>query len=189
MQCFSQSVLQPSGSSIVVTSILILSSSYLRFSLARPAPLNSPVLAEVCAFLVFARQNRTSISTRGLTHARKQLMLGRVTVSLTLVAAIFVASERSTTASCIRPDTPSHKACTPACCAKKPCCETSQQRTQDPVPFATTNSPQKNFVALTAGVPTARVTQPHATEISDFDLSEHSRHSPETLALLCIRLI
>jgi len=116
-------------------------------------------------------------------------MLSRIVVSLTLVAAIFVASERSTTASCIRPDTPSHKACASACCAKNPCCETSQKRAHDPVPFSTTNSLQKDFVALTAGVPTARVALPRAAEILDFDLCEHSRHSPETLALLCIRLI
>ena len=116
-------------------------------------------------------------------------MFDRVMVSLTLAAVVFVASERSTTASCILPDTPSHKACASACCAKKPCCETSQKRTQDSVPFSTTNSLQKNFVALTVSVPSGKVEQPRATEISDFDLSEHSRHSPETLALLCIRLI
>ena len=116
-------------------------------------------------------------------------MFSRVIVSLALVAAIFVASERSTTASCLFPNSPSHKLCAP-CCAKKACCQTSNKRTPEPVqPLSTTSSLQKNFVALTAVVPTGKVEQPRATEISDFSLAEHSRHSPEPLALLCIRLI
>jgi hypothetical protein len=117
-------------------------------------------------------------------------MLGRITISLALVAAIFVASEGSTMASCNLPYTPNHKSCGSPCCMKQPCCETSQNRTQDPVqPFSTANSLQKTFVALTSIVSTGKIEQPRASEISSFSVVEHLWHSPETLALLCIRLI
>ena len=147
-------------------------------------------LANRVRFLFLPVKNRTPASTRGLNRARKQSMVSRITISLALVAAIFVVSEGSTMASCNLPYAQNQKSCASPCCVKHPCCETSQKRTQDPVqPFSTANAVQKNFVALTAIVPSGKVEQPRASEISSFSLVEHLRHSPETLALLCIRLI
>jgi hypothetical protein len=56
-------------------------------------------------------------------------------------------------------------------------------------PLATTSSYQQNLVALAPIVANAVVDQPRATEICGFFIDEHSRHAPETFALLCIRLI
>jgi len=117
-------------------------------------------------------------------------MFGRITLSLALIAALFIASERALAVTCVLPGTSTHKACPFACCAKKACCETLPKRAADPVqPLSTTNVLQKNFVALTAIIPTGKVEQPRAAKISGFSLAEHSRHYPETLALLCVRLI
>jgi len=117
-------------------------------------------------------------------------MLGRITVSFVLMAAVFVASEGSTMARCNLPYASNQKSCALSCCVKHPCCETSQKRAKDPVqPFSTANAVQKNFVALKAIVPTGKVEQPRASAISSFFQVEQLRHSSETLALLCIRLI
>lgn len=117
-------------------------------------------------------------------------MFGRITVSLALFAVMFTASARSTSATCILVNSPSQKACAPACCKNKSCCETSRKRTGDPVqPFSARNSLQKDFVVLMAVVPTGKVEQPRASEISGFSFAERLGHSPPTLALLCIRLI
>jgi len=55
--------------------------------------------------------------------------------------------------------------------------------------LATPNSQQQNFVALAQLVSTEKVEQLRPREISGFSIAEYSWHSPETLALLCIRLI
>jgi hypothetical protein len=55
--------------------------------------------------------------------------------------------------------------------------------------LATAGSQQQNFVALTLLVSNGSVDQPRATETPGFSLDEHFRHSPETLAFICIRLI
>jgi hypothetical protein len=151
---------------------------------------NSAVLVEHCAFLVCRAKNRTLGSTRGLTDARKQLMFSRVTVSLAVIAAMLVATERSATASCILVNSPSQKACAVPCCANKVCCETSKNRAGEPTqPLSTANSLQNNVIALAATVPTGKIVLPRAVEIYTSFESEQSWHSPETLALLCIRLI
>jgi len=117
-------------------------------------------------------------------------MIGRATASLVLVAAMFAASERSVSATCILASARSQKACAPACCANKSCCQTSQKRAGDPAqPLATTSSQQQNFVALAQLVSSGSVERPRPREISRFSIAEYSWHSPETLALLCIRLI
>src|SRR5207248_5584723 len=103
----------------------------------------------------------------GLSHARKQLMVSRVTASLVLVAAIFAASERPVSSACILVNAPSKKACGPACCANKSCCQTSQKRTTEPVqPLSTTSSQQQNFIALAQLVSSGRVEQLRPGEIS-----------------------
>jgi hypothetical protein len=107
-----------------------------------------------------------------------------------LIATMLAASVRSVPASCVLVNAPSQKACAPAHCANRLCCETSQQRTGAPIqPPATSSSDQGNFVALTALSATGDFQLPAATEISDFSLAGGFRHSPETLAFLCIRLI
>jgi hypothetical protein len=117
-------------------------------------------------------------------------MFSRVTVSLALIAAMLVATERSVTATCILVNSSSQKACAAPCCANKSCCQTSKSRTGEPAqPLSTTSSLQKNFVTLTAIVPTGKVERPRAVEIPVSFENEQSWHSPETLALLCIRLI
>src|SRR5207247_1916094 len=116
-------------------------------------------------------------------------MLSRITVSLALVATLIVASEASTSSACILVNSPSQKACAPACCANKSCCQTSQKRTGAPAqPLTSAGSYQQNLVALPI-VSTGTVDRLRVTEISAFSIIEHSWHSPPTLALLCIRLI
>jgi hypothetical protein len=56
-------------------------------------------------------------------------------------------------------------------------------------PLATAGSHQQNLVALTAVVSNEPADQLRATEIPGFSIAEHFRHSPTTLALICIRLI
>jgi hypothetical protein len=117
-------------------------------------------------------------------------MLSRTTVSLALVAALVVASERSASATCILLNAPSQKACAPACCANKSCCETSHKRAGEPAqPLTTTGSQQQNLVALTPLISNENVDQLRAKKIPTFSIAEHFRHSPKTLALICIRLI
>lgn len=147
-------------------------------------------LSNIVRFLSKYRLSRRPVSTRGVIHATNQLMVSRITVSLALVAALIVASERSASPACVLVNAPSQKACARACCSNKCCCETSQKRTEAPVqPLATPGSHQENFVALTAVVSNGHVFQLRATEIPGFSIAEHLRHSPATLTLICIRLI
>src|SRR5581483_3831703 len=102
-------------------------------------------------------------------------MVSRVTASLVLVAAIFVASERPVSSACILVNAPSKKSCAPACCAKKFCCHASQKKTTEPVqPLATPNSQQQNFVALAQVVSSERVEQLWPRETSGFSITEYS---------------
>ena len=147
-------------------------------------------MRNVVRFLFKQRNSAHAVSTRGVNHATSQLMLSRITVSLTLVAMLIVASQRSASPACILVNAPSQKACAPACCANKSCCETSQKRTGAPAqPLAASGSHQENFAMLTPVVSNGNVEQPRATEISGFSIAEHFWHSPATLTLICIRLI
>jgi hypothetical protein len=118
-------------------------------------------------------------------------MFSRTTVSLALVAMLLVASERSASSACVLVSAPGQKACAPAaCCANKSCCHTSQKRTGEPAePLATAGSNQQNLVALAPLISKTSVDQLRAKEIPMFSIADNFRHSPETLALLCIRLI
>src|SRR4030095_6030558 len=115
-------------------------------------------------------------------------MLDRITVSLTLVVAILIA-ESSASSTCGLVNSPNQKACVSPCCATKPCCATSQKRDTESIPLftASTSSPQ-NLVAWTPAVADVQVTPP-AIDRSHFPVADVQWHSPETLALLCIRLI
>src|SRR6516165_3942340 len=117
-------------------------------------------------------------------------MFGRVIGSLALVAAMLVASEQSVPATCALVNSSSQMTCAPACCANKSCCHASQQKTGQPTqPLATTGSVQKDVGVLAPLVSNAIADQPRGREIFGLSFSEHFRHSPEPLALLCIRLI
>lgn len=141
-------------------------------------------------FLLIAPKRRRAVRPTAFVVLRVTLMLTRITLSLVLVAAVTVASERSASPACVLVNAPSQKACARACCANKSCCETSQKRTGAPTqPLAASGSHQENFVALTAVVSNGHVFPLRATEIPGFSIAEHLRHSPATLALLCIRLI
>jgi len=160
-------------------------------STASSPALNRPaVLAGYCAFLVLRGQIRTPVSTRGLNDARKQSMFSRGTISLALVAAMLIASEQSVSATCVLVNSVSQKACAFACCAGKSCCHASQKKTEQPTqPLATAGSVQKDVGVFAPLVSNAIAGQPRGAEIFGFSISEHFRHSPETLALICIRLI
>src|SRR5215510_6875299 len=116
-------------------------------------------------------------------------MLGRITVSLTLVAAILVA-ESSASSTCMLPNAPNQKTCASPCCATKPCCAASEKRQTESVPpFTTSTSLQQSFVAFTPAASSVEVTPPSSPGGSHFRVADVQWHSPETLALLCIRLI
>jgi hypothetical protein len=124
-----------------------------------------------------------------LDMVRRHLMLGRLAVSLTLVFAIVIA-EGSVSSTCVLSNTPNQKACASPCCATKPCCATSGKRDTESVPpFTTSISSQQSFVACAPAVADVQVAPRPATERSYFALADVQRHSPETLALICIRLI
>src|SRR5215472_1844606 len=116
-------------------------------------------------------------------------MLSRIVVSLTLVAAVCVA-EISVSSTCVVLNAPQKKACASPCCATKPCCATSGQRNTESVPpFTTSTSSQQGFVAFASAVSNVQLALPPATNRSHFTVADVQWHSPETLALLCIRLI
>lgn len=146
-------------------------------------------LVEDCAFIVLKSKNRTPASTDGHRHARKQLMLSRIAVSLTLVLAVLIA-ESSVSSTCVLPNAPNQKTCASPCCATKPCCATSgRSNTESKPPFATSTSSQQSFVACAPAVADVQVAPPPATDRSHFPIAGVQWHSSETLALLCIRLI
>ena len=63
---------------------------------------------------------------------QRNLMLGRITISLTMAVALMTAPFHVSARSCIVSDTAVNKACQPACCANKTCCATSK-KISDPV--------------------------------------------------------
>src|SRR5262245_14671740 len=115
-------------------------------------------------------------------------MLSRIAVSLTLLVAIIFA-ETSVSSTCAVLNTPTQKACASPCCATKPCCATSQKRDSESVPpFTISTSFQQSFVASTLTVVDVHVAPP-VIDRSSFSVADVQWHSPEALALLCIRLI
>jgi hypothetical protein len=116
-------------------------------------------------------------------------MVGKIGTSIILAAAFFGASMRLPAASCVFSNAPSEKACAPACCVNKTCCETSQKNTAPPVqPLAKSGSDQQNVATLPATVAVA-VQHQGAIESPVFSSAEWNAHSPPPLALICIRLI
>jgi hypothetical protein len=106
-----------------------------------------------------------------------------------LVPAILFA-DGSASAACALLSAPGQKACASPCCATKPCCATSEKRDVEKVPlFTASASFQSSFVAVTPAIADVQVTRPTATERSHVPVAGVLWQSPETLALLCIRLI
>jgi hypothetical protein len=116
-------------------------------------------------------------------------MLGRISISVMLAAALLLGVVRVPAAPCILSNAPAEKACPMGCCEYKSCCETSQKRTGSPVqPLAQSVSDQQNIATLASTVPVTVFDQA-ATELFVFSRAEGSAHSPSPLALSCIRLI
>jgi len=117
-------------------------------------------------------------------------MIGKVTVSVAVGLALFVATVRLPAVPCMITNTPSEKACQPGCCPNKTCCETSHQRTGPPVqPLSKSGAEQSNIVTLPATIAVAVVYEPATTESFVFSSADCTAHSPALLALICIRLI
>ena len=116
-------------------------------------------------------------------------MAGRIALSLLLAVTIVLAPVGLSARPCVVINTPSEKACAPACCANKTCCETSHQRTGSPVqPLAKSASDQQNVVVLSSQSALALLS-PVAIASSFFSFEDSAAHSPPRLALTCIRLI
>jgi len=116
-------------------------------------------------------------------------MPGRITLSLLLAMTIIVAPASLSARACILSNVATEKACAPACCVNKTCCETSQKNTAPPVqPLAKSGSDQQNVATLPATVAVA-VQHQGAIESPVFSRAEWTAHSPAPLALICIRLI
>src|SRR4029453_9771494 len=104
-------------------------------------------------------------------------MLGRIAVSLTLVAAMLFA-EGSGSSTCVLLSAPNQKACASPCCATKPCCATSQKRDTESIPpFTASTSSQQSLVAWTPAVADVQVTPP-AIDRSHFPVSDVQWHAP-----------
>ena len=119
-------------------------------------------------------------------------MLSRIIISVSLVAALFIAVPlRLSARSCIASNPSSEQACQSNCCANKACCEMSHERTGSPVqPLAKSGADQQNMSAIPATVAVALATPLPARESDRPRFSaESTAHSPPPLALICIRLI
>jgi hypothetical protein len=116
-------------------------------------------------------------------------MLGQISVSVIIGAALFLGTIRLPAAPCVLTNAPSEKACTMGCCAYKSCCETSQHRTGLPTkPLAKSSSNQQNIAAAPAIV-IAAIFRNLTTDSFVFSSAVCHAHSPPPLALICIRLI
>ena len=117
-------------------------------------------------------------------------MLGKLGISVTIMAALVLGAVRLPAAACILSNAPSEKACRMGCCANMTCCMTSHKRTGLPVqPLAKSGASQENLSAIPATVAVALVS-PAATAPSHvFSGAGGVAHSPPPLVLICIRLI
>jgi hypothetical protein len=117
-------------------------------------------------------------------------MAGRIALSLLLAMAIVLAPAGLSARPCVLINAPSEKACQPACCANKTCCETSPKNTSAPSqPLLKSGSAAKVNAASAAtliSILPSRKTD--AEQFSHFIASCYA-HAPPTLALICIRLI
>jgi hypothetical protein len=117
-------------------------------------------------------------------------MAGRITLSLLLAMTIVLAPVSLSARPCVLINAPSEKACQPACCANKACCETSPKNTSAPSqPLAKSHSVAKLDAASAATL--ISILPSHATGTEQFShfIASCYAHAPPTLALICIRLI
>jgi hypothetical protein len=116
-------------------------------------------------------------------------MLNRIMISVVLAVAVVAAPARISARSCILVNAPTQKACQPACCANKTCCETSHKNTSPPAqPLVKSGSDQGNIATLPSPVAVA-VLNYAALESWVFFTADRAVHSPAPFALICIRLI
>jgi hypothetical protein len=116
-------------------------------------------------------------------------MLSRIMISVALAVALVAAPARISARSCILVHAPTQKACQPACCANKTCCQTSPKNTSPAAqPLAKSGSDQGNIATLPSPVALAVLSYAPA-ESFVFSSADCTAHSPPTLALICIRLI
>jgi hypothetical protein len=117
-------------------------------------------------------------------------MLGRIAISVALVAAVAAAPIRMSARTCIVSDTPSQKACQPGSCANKACCAMSSKHT-GPVspPLAKSGSaPELNATCLT----TVSAIAPDCAALDrqfSFSRAPTCAIAPPQLAALCTFLI
>jgi hypothetical protein len=115
--------------------------------------------------------------------------LSRIMISVGLAVALVATPAHISARSCILANAPTQKACQPACCANKTCCETSHKNTSPPTqPLAKAGSDQGNIATLPSPVAVAALNYAPA-ESFVFSSADRAVHSPATLALICIRLI
>jgi len=116
-------------------------------------------------------------------------MLSRIMISVVLAVAFVAAPVRISARSCILVNAPTQKACQPACCANKTCCETSPKNTSPTAqPLAKSGSDQGNIATLPSALAVAGLI-PAAGTSSIFMSRDCTAHSPPPLALICVRLI
>src|SRR5438105_1920159 len=116
-------------------------------------------------------------------------MLSRIMISVALAVALVAAPAHISAQSCILVNAPTQKACHPACCTNKTCCETSHKNTSPPAqPLAKSGSDQGNIATLPSPVAVA-VLNYAPVESFVFSSADRAVHSPAPLALNCIRLI
>jgi hypothetical protein len=117
-------------------------------------------------------------------------MLSRIMISVAVATALIAAPVSVSARSCILSNASSEKACQPACCANKTCCETSQKNTAPAAaPLEKSLSDQQNIAAYIAAAPVAVLNQAATSQSRAFYSAAFCAHSPPTLALICIRLI
>jgi len=103
--------------------------------------------------------------------------------------AIVLAPVSLSARPCILVNASSEKACQPACCANKACCETSQKNTAPAAqPLAKSSVDQQVNLISPLSVTIATLHQ-DSTESLNFSSAEWTAHSPAPLTLICIRLI
>jgi hypothetical protein len=117
-------------------------------------------------------------------------MLGKIGISVAIVAALVLGAVRLPVAACILSNAPAEKACTMGCCANMACCMTSHKGTGLPVqPLAKSGVNQQNIGAIPATVAVTLVTPLAMAPSHVFSSADGIAHSPPPLALICIRLI
>src|ERR1700730_15077818 len=116
-------------------------------------------------------------------------MLSRILIAVALAVALVAAPAHLSAAPCILVTAQTQKACQPACCANKTCCETSHKNTSPPAqPFAKAGSDQGNIATLPSPVAVAGLNSARVGSFV-FSSADCAAHSPTPLALICIRLI